>query len=731
MTSIKCRVACVLLFVLFAGGVAKSSFGSTLEGKYYLDVSRFIVFENGEFTQQYVTREYRPESSAASVSGASGGVPGLEQETVCIAKGSYSVSSSTVNLTYETDSCGLKSGQLSAEYDATSDLFVFAGDSYRKEGTSSAMPLLRSGSLQSVYVQPLTAGDIEAGVAAWQWQVAQAMQDLNDNDGGIWYCSSGSPRLDESYWTWSSAVGDGAWVPNNAVNPSEAIDWYFGDVSSSEGCTECLMAARSVFYKGLLDTIGPVKFDAWFEDHRSDLAISNYSYAPSSTRVNKPVSSESDLERGDWVYIQNWVTAQECSDIGGWQGENAITQNFSDPRTYIGLGIPSRGNPPVTLQVILDKLRAAWENSGCPETQEGKLRTDVVMAVSPSYLEEIVNNVSLLEVLQPGAVTDISGTAGMKRFFKLVVPDGTSNMTISTSGGTGDCNLYIMKEQWPTEVNYDYSSVNAGNDETVVLSGDISGAWYVMIDGTGYDGVSLVANADVPPQDSCINTIVIDGGVGSGEWDEDCLSAHRQDRYAKYYTFTLTSETRIVASLESSTDTYLYLLAGTGPDGTVIAQNDDSNGTYNSQIITTLPAGDYTLEATTYSAGALGEFSIELSSGSQVGGCLSSIDAGETVDGTWVQTCSSTHLPERYARYYSFSLSDEEAVTIDLQSQEDTFLFLLDGEGENGSIIAYNDDSNGTYNSQIVTTLPAGDYTVEATTYDRAVTGDFTVSVKY
>jgi hypothetical protein len=76
-------------------------------------------------------------------------------------------------------------------------------------------------------------------------------------------------------------------------------------------------------------------------------------------------------------------------------------------------------------------------------------------------------------------------------------------------------------------------------------------------------------------------------------------------------------------------------------------------------------------------------------------------------------------------------LSSEQEVTIDLQSSVDTYLYLLSETGENGNVLAQNDDSNGTYNSQIVRRLPAGSYTIEATTYSAELTGTFEVSLEY
>ncbi len=109
--------------------------------------------------------------------------------------------------------------------------------------------------------------------------------------------------------------------------------------------------------------------------------------------------------------------------------------------------------------------------------------------------------------------------------------------------------------------------------------------------------------------------------------------------------------------------------------------------------------------------------------------CISSISLNASISGIWESNCTSTHRSERYAKYYTFTLSNSQEVTIDLQSSTDTYLFLLSGSGENGSVIESDDDGGSGYNSLIVRTLPAGTYTVEATTYSSGRTGSFGISV--
>ena len=104
-----------------------------------------------------------------------------------------------------------------------------------------------------------------------------------------------------------------------------------------------------------------------------------------------------------------------------------------------------------------------------------------------------------------------------------------------------------------------------------------------------------------------------------GQWASDCRSEHLPGRYARYYTFTLPppppgSTREVVITLDSSVDTYLYLLEGEGTDGRILAQNDDHpNLRYASQISIFLDEGTYTVEPTTNDTGFTGTFFLTVS----------------------------------------------------------------------------------------------------------------------
>ena len=123
----------------------------------------------------------------------------------------------------------------------------------------------------------------------------------------------------------------------------------------------------------------------------------------------------------------------------------------------------------------------------------------------------------------------------------------------------------------------------------------------------------IATSTSTPPVDSCVKTVSVNGQLNDS-WDSDCPSESKDGSYARYYTFSLADSSAMTFRMESAIDTYLYILEGAGRDGRVLHENDDIvSGNTNSLIQETLSAGAYTIEATTYEAGATGDFTMAVS----------------------------------------------------------------------------------------------------------------------
>ena len=123
--------------------------------------------------------------------------------------------------------------------------------------------------------------------------------------------------------------------------------------------------------------------------------------------------------------------------------------------------------------------------------------------------------------------------------------------------------------------------------------------------------------------------------------------------------------------------------------------------------------------------------------------CIHSLSGSTTVNGVWDSGCLSENRPngeggradgDYYARFYTLTLEEGAMVSITLTSASsvDTFLYLMEGAGGDGPIKEENDDidTNSDRNSRIeAEDLEAGEYTIEATTYDPETSGGFTLVV--
>lgn len=95
------------------------------------------------------------------------------------------------------------------------------------------------------------------------------------------------------------------------------------------------------------------------------------------------------------------------------------------------------------------------------------------------------------------AVTGINGVVGQEDLlYRIYVPAGSSNLTVTLSGFTGDFDIYVAPG--PNIAGFDNSECNpwlgAGDDETCSFDDPQPGTWYIFIDPySNATGATLVA----------------------------------------------------------------------------------------------------------------------------------------------------------------------------------------------------------------------------------------------
>lgn len=216
----------------------------------------------------------------------------------------------------------------------------------------------------------------------------------------------------------------------------------------------------------------------------------------------------------------------------------------------------------------------------------------------------------------------------------------SQEITIDLESGTVDTYLFLLSGSTSSGTVLDEDDDSGTGNNSQITRTLAAGTYTVEATTfpTGATGDFVVSvKTALPPAGPCNQTISTNTDV-SDSWVPSCASTHRVGSYAKFFTFTLLSSQDVTIDLESTTvDTYVYLLSGSGQNGAILDQDDDSGTDTNSKITRTLAAGTYTVEATTYAAAKIGGFVVSVSTSCT--DCPFVINSG--LNDAWFNTATS------------------------------------------------------------------------------------------
>ncbi len=139
----------------------------------------------------------------------------------------------------------------------------------------------------------------------------------------------------------------------------------------------------------------------------------------------------------------------------------------------------------------------------------------------------IAGSASAQTTIENDAPISMTGSKGSQTVFVVNLPAGSTDLTISTSGGKGDLTLYAKAGSIPNSGSFDCRSAGRGNNETCGFPGDRSGAFFVMIEGVrDYKNTSLVASftmAPPPPEPFSVSKIAGIGDSITRAFGADCI----------------------------------------------------------------------------------------------------------------------------------------------------------------------------------------------------------------
>lgn len=388
--------------------------------------------------------------------------------------------------------------------------------------------------------------------------------------------------------------------------------------------------------------------------------------------------------------------AVSCGGVGAtgqWIGGDAETSDISTsegPLTVTAQPIPFDGNV-VSLFAV---------------SEQGEYRIEAQPVGDGDSVIELYDEAGSLVITD-----DDSGGGWASRAETALEPGNYCMLTRGFAGGSLSSDIRVGR--------LDHETITSG----------LTGGFFGGGGGSLFVGVDPCTNetAATPLGNGPLDAALADGGV----------SAVNTINGAPYYRFTLNSPQTISVRAENpSADPYIYFFDG---NGTLLAENDDAQvgGTWslNSRLDFTnaLQPGTYcigmralsnpdvpvTLSVVAYSqADALAELYATGDAAPPLDGSYPIVDLGVLP----ARSVRDAQISGTEASWFAMDVPEAGALVINAVevTNSDPVIILYNDLGQE---IAYNDDANGTLNSEIVARVNAGRYLLAVRQYSENYTG--------
>lgn len=255
------------------------------------------------------------------------------------------------------------------------------------------------------------------------------------------------------------------------------------------------------------------------------------------------------------------------------------------------------------------------------------------------------------------------------------------------------------------------------------FSGDATGAYTLEVAEVEETDGTTTESSDGDSADATPTEISVGDSVDATLTAEAARDPVYDD-LADPYRLTLDSETRVRLRMTSdAVDAYLLVTR----DGSTVAENDDGGQGVNSDLFTTLDAGTYTIWAGSFSGEDTGAYSLDVAEAEAQDVSPEPIEMGETVQSTLSEDAPRDPVFQDLADPWSFSLDGEQSVRIAMSSDAfDTFLLVTQDRAQ----VATDDDGGEGVDSDLVTTLDAGTYTIWAGSFSGTGTGQYSLTLE-
>ena len=212
---------------------------------------------------------------------------------------------------------------------------------------------------------------------------------------------------------------------------------------------------------------------------KNSTGVSGFSEPDAGYRLAKP-PAPAGVAASDGVFASqvevSWNLVQGATGYEVWRQLSSSTASSTrlgetNTTTYL-----DAATAPGTVYRYWVKAKNAAGVSGFSSPDTGYRQTNII---------PIENNVS---------VNDLFGNSGNARLFSISVPTGQKILQVTTSGGTGDCDVYVKYASWPATNSYNARSIRVGNSERAQIVNPAAGTWYILLSGrSAFSEVALQA----------------------------------------------------------------------------------------------------------------------------------------------------------------------------------------------------------------------------------------------
>jgi microbial collagenase len=310
----------------------------------------------------------------------------------------------------------------------------------------------------------------------------------------------------------------------NFSSPTEEVVWWAEGVAEYVANQNDNQAAIDTVNDGSTFTLGTVfntNYDGFDQDriYRWGYLAVRFMFENHFTEVKAMLA---ETRAGNWTAYKARVT-NWASDYG--PEFTTWTQNLSNTTPPDNVAPTANANGPYSALVndsINFESTGSTDSDGTIESMQWNFGDGSTSnQENPSHTYTSVGNfTAILTVTDNGNLSDIASVAvtitdtstgtvitngetktnlsaatGDWSFFTIEVPNNATDLVISTSGGSGDVDMYTQFSTQPAESIYACRPYASGNNESCAEASPSAGTWHIGLKAYGeYSGVNLTAS---------------------------------------------------------------------------------------------------------------------------------------------------------------------------------------------------------------------------------------------